>query len=287
MKYTYSVVRFVPDPVRGEYINVGIIAGSDESSEWQVRTVENLRRARGIDARGILPLVWTFVDGIGRQLDAYADAVEGTQPRHDEISERWLGHLWEDSNNVVQLSEPAPIMAESIESALNTLFEQFVLEPETRRFAFQKKHTALAAIRRAYRDNGLLKGLDFDEASLVKGGHHRERFDFVVTNGHVVQLSQAWSFQVPAQQDLLEKIKAWAWTVEDIRKNGGEAEVQDRKAYVPKDVEVTAVYIPPAPNAPSATLDEALSAFKEVRVFATPANQAARIGETARKRLGR
>ena len=27
----------VPDPVRAEFVNVGLIVGSDESSEWQLR----------------------------------------------------------------------------------------------------------------------------------------------------------------------------------------------------------------------------------------------------------
>jgi Protein of unknown function (DUF3037) len=285
VRYVYSVIRFVPDPVRGEFINVGLLVGSDESSEWQLRTLENLKRARAIDPKGILPLVWTFVDSIGRQLDTYTDAVEAGRPADIAISEKWLERLCYDSNNVVQLSEPAPISADNAEEALQRLFDRFVLEPETRRFSFQKKHTALAAIRRAYRDNGLIKGVDFDEVSLVKGGHHRERFDFVVVNGGVVQLAQAWSFQVPAQEELIENVKAWSWTVDDIRKHGGEAEVRDRKVSVPKDVQVAAVYVPPIQGATSHALEEALSAFQEIHVMASPTEGVARVGTSARERL--
>ena len=28
MRYVYSVVRFVPDPIKGEFVNVGLIAGT-------------------------------------------------------------------------------------------------------------------------------------------------------------------------------------------------------------------------------------------------------------------
>src|SRR5918994_1994334 len=76
VRYLYSVIRFVPDPIRGEFVNVGILAGSDESSEWELRTVENLRRARSLDEKGLLGLVWSFVDDLGRKADRYAEAVQ-------------------------------------------------------------------------------------------------------------------------------------------------------------------------------------------------------------------
>ena len=50
MRYMYSVIRFVPDPIRGEFVNVGVLAGSDESSEWDLRMVESLKRAGDVDS---------------------------------------------------------------------------------------------------------------------------------------------------------------------------------------------------------------------------------------------
>ena len=52
MRHVYSMVRFVPDSARGEFINVGANVGSEESSEWQVWQIENPKRARFIDERG-------------------------------------------------------------------------------------------------------------------------------------------------------------------------------------------------------------------------------------------
>ncbi len=53
MTYWMSVVRFVPDPARGEFVNVGAIAGSDETEEWEVRAVANWRRAKLVDDRNV------------------------------------------------------------------------------------------------------------------------------------------------------------------------------------------------------------------------------------------
>jgi hypothetical protein len=51
VRHIYSVVRFVPDPARGEFVNVGAIVGSEESSEWGLRQIENPVRARAVDDR--------------------------------------------------------------------------------------------------------------------------------------------------------------------------------------------------------------------------------------------
>ncbi len=45
MRYEYSILRFVPDPVRGEFVNVAAIVRSDDSEEWRLRVVENSRRS--------------------------------------------------------------------------------------------------------------------------------------------------------------------------------------------------------------------------------------------------
>jgi Protein of unknown function (DUF3037) len=43
--YQYSVVRCVPEPRTGEFINVGAIAGSAEDGNWDARLITSFRRA--------------------------------------------------------------------------------------------------------------------------------------------------------------------------------------------------------------------------------------------------
>jgi hypothetical protein len=45
MRYVYSVVRYVPNPASGEFVNIGVIAGSDETGDWSLRQAGNQRRA--------------------------------------------------------------------------------------------------------------------------------------------------------------------------------------------------------------------------------------------------
>jgi DUF3037 family protein len=277
MKYIYSVVRFVPDAVRGESVNVGMIVGSDDTSEWELRVVNNARRVRAIDDKHLLPAVFNFIDDLGRRLDDYSDAMQGSESPEESISEEWLCSISERSQNLVQLSFPAPILADGVDDAFQKLFPQFIVEPERRGDRHTNKHPALAALRKAYQNLGLRKQVDFIEKAKVHGQHHEETFDFVVRNGRAIQLAQTFSFQVPVHSDLAETIKAWAWTVRDIQTNGGEASLSAGSIEVPKNVPIGVVYVP---SDHTHIMREALSAFHEINAIAVPVDRADEIGRS-------
>ena len=285
MRYVYSVIRFVPDPIKGEFVNVGLIAGSEDSSEWGLRTVENQKRARQLDQRGVLPAVFRFISDVGSRLDNYTEAVEMDAQSPEAISEKWLGDMFAISRNVVQLSPPTPVVADSLEGVFELLTPQFLLDPE-RRIGSPNKHPALAAVRRAYRDTGLLGGAHLAERAEVIGLHHRDVFDFVVANGRAVQLTHTFSFQVPSPF-LSERLKAWAWTVRDIRQSGAEAKIgNERIVEVPATVDIEGVYVPPAAGASHALVDEALSAFRAINVQPVEFSHAEDVGRKASEALG-
>src|SRR5262245_364958 len=125
MKCVYSILRFVPEPVRGESVNVGLVVGSDEAAEWHLRTLSNMKRARAIDVNGRLRHVSSFVDDLGREIDHFNEAADEGLVAREPVSEHWLRQLWEESRNIVQLTRPTPIVAESVVAAADILAEQF------------------------------------------------------------------------------------------------------------------------------------------------------------------
>lgn len=287
MRHIYSLIRFVPDPARGEFVNVGAIAGSEESSEWQVRQIENPVRARAIDDNQSLNAVWSFIDSVGAQMDAYEQAFSSLFDLEEELTEEWLIRLHADHQNIVQLSPPTPMVAESAEDALDRVFELMVLDPAVREYRFKKKHTALAAVRAAYRDFSITKRTDLRERVTLFTAHHSERFDFAVTNGRALQLTQTWSFQVPDQATLAEQVKAWGWTVRDARNSGGHVRTADGREFdVQKDVDVEVVYVPAESGRRAPAFDDASSVFDELDIQALPIDEARRVGERARELLG-
>lgn len=286
MRFVYSIVRFVPDPARGEFVNVGAIVGSEESSEWQCRQIENPTRARALDERQALDAVWSFLDRVGRQIDDFERAGETLFDPAVELSEAWMERLYVDHRNLVQLSRPSPMVATNADEAMDRIFDDLVVDPARRRHPFLKKHAALAAVRAAYRAHSVEKAKNLRERVNLETDHHRERFDFAVTNGKVVQLTHTWSFQVPDQEQLAEQVKAWGWTVRDVRRGGGEigASTGD-KWHVAPDVDIEVVYVPPVSEERAPSLRDALAVFAEVGAQFHPVDGANVVGLRAHELL--
>ena len=176
--------------------------------------------------------------------------------------------------------------AESADDALERVFDLMVLDPAVRKHSFKKKHTALAALRRAYKEFEIAKGRELRERVVLETSHHSERFDFAVTNGHAVQLTQAWSFQVPDQVTLAEQVKAWGWTVREARDTGGCILTTAGKFDVEADVDVEVVYVPALPTRPAPAFVDAQHVFAELGISAVSHDHAGDVAQRARELLG-
>jgi hypothetical protein len=285
MTYHYSLLRFVPDPARGEFINLGILAGDDDARDWELRLVQNLRRLKAIDDKDALGLALAFAARLEEHIVATDQIPETTSVA--PISTEWLASLAGEMQNVVQLTEPTPLVAESAEAALDTLFTEFIVDPAAQRFRFQKKHRAVASTRRAYRDHEVPEDAILEPAP-VTAGPYDGRFDFAVSNGSVVQLVQCWSFQLPNQAELAEQVKAWAWVVRELRDRGGAMRYGERDVRVPEGeaVEIAAVFIPPFEGQEdTSAFEEARAAFDETSVRQLTPDEADEVGRSAADRL--
>ena len=286
MKYIYSIIRFVPDPARGEFVNVGAIVGSEESSEWQVRQVENPARARALDQNSSLNAVWSFINELGARTDDFEKSIHSLFEADTKLSEKWLWDLHWNHQNIVQLSAPTPMVASSADDALERIFNLMILEPAKHQQTFITKHKALATLRGFYNTFSISKGTELHERVTLRTSHHTERFDFAITNGRVVQLAQTWSFQIPDQNALAEQVKAWGWTVQEAQLDGGTISTPEKDLAVPADVNFEVVYIPALPNKPASAFKDAEHVFKQLNISATPHEQARDVAKRARELLG-
>ena len=148
MSFQFSLIRFVPDPARGEFVNIGAIAGSDDAGEWELRLVSNLSRAKALDDRGVLSRAFAYAAALEDNIAALdrLPETDGAEP----ISSEFLRRRAAEMHNIVQFSPPAPVVADSAEAALDLIFDQSVLDAARKRFPFEKKHRAQGAARRAY-----------------------------------------------------------------------------------------------------------------------------------------
>lgn len=282
MPFQFSLIRFVPDPARGEFVNIGALAGSDDAGEWELRLVSNLSRAKALDERGVLSKAFEFAASLEDRiqlLDGEVDPGDG-----ETMSSQVLERLATDMQNIVQVSVPAPIVADSAEGAVDVVFDQLVLDAARKSFPFEKKHRAQGAVRKAYRSHAIPAEAIRERAS-VRSGVFDGTFDFGVHNGRTVQLVQCWSFQLPNQADLAEQVKAWSWLVHEVRQSGGELAANGGDASVPPDLEIFAVVIPPRDDFDSPAYAEAQAAFDENDVVELAPGDADRVGLEAAEAL--
>lgn len=285
MAYRYSMIRFVPDPARGEFVNIGAVAGDDDAGDWELRLLQNPKRAKALDDDGRLGIALAFADKVSDHIEAIDQLPdERNEPLSTSLIERWAAEM----ENVVQFTPPAPVAAETAEVALDLVFSELVVDPAARRFRFQKKHRALSTTRKAYRDHHIPEESVAAKARLA-AGPYEGAFDFAVFNGRVVQLVQCWSFQLPNQAELAEEVKAWAWVVHELRQAGGELHPAGRSPIeIPQgsDLEVASVYVPPAEDQDDRrAFDEAQAAFAETQVRSFTPEAADAVGQSAAERL--
>jgi Protein of unknown function (DUF3037) len=137
-------------PARGEFVNIGAIAGSDEAAEWELRLVSNLSRAQALDDRGVLATAFAYAAGLEDHIAALDMLPETGGP--EPISSSMLLRRATEMQNIIQFSQPAPVAECSAEAALDLVFDQLVLDLTRKSFQFEKKHRAQGAARKAYRE---------------------------------------------------------------------------------------------------------------------------------------
>jgi len=281
MAFSFSLIRFVPDPAKGEFVNIGAIAGDDAAGDWELRQVSSLKRAKALDQRGALADAIAFVAG----LQDHIAALEELAPTAEQISADLLKRCSIEMQNIVQITAPAPVAADSADQALEMIFQQLVLDESPLTFSFEKKHRALGAARNAYKDHQVTGAVK--ERASVKSGVFDGTFDFAVHNGHAVQLAQCWSFQLPNQTDLAEQVKSWSWVVHELRKSGGSVLVNGSdEVDIPNDLDIYSVVIPPRSDQASPAYEEAEAAFDEVGVHQVSPEEADQLGARAADALG-
>ena len=288
MRFVYSLIRFVPDPAKGEFVNVGAIVGSELSSEWQIRQVSNPARARALDDERSLDLVWAFCTRVGVDIDRFEDSLYRLFDSEVELSEDWLENLHTQHRNIVQLSPPSPMVADSADEALDRLFSQMILDPTRHRQSTVTKHVVLAAMRRAYGSCGLHKNRGFVERARLSASDHSIPVDFAVVNGQVLQLVQTWSFQSADQQSLAQQVRSWGWVVHRTRQQGAQLDASGVEGLdVDPDIAIRAVYVPPAPDGNADAYRGALDVFKETAIEHRPIDQVKDVAEEARRLLAK
>jgi hypothetical protein len=268
----FFLIRYVPDVVKGEFANIGVLlreAGRDDGAV--VRFTRDWSRVRCMDADADIGLLESLEGEIAARLQTGTATAPGIKP---------VMEILEDTlSNSVQMTEVRACLAESVPAELEQLMRMYV---EPLKVKAERKRTGRAAIAGAMRTEferagvwGLMRKRI--AASLYTRAGDPMKIDCGYRPNGVIRMFQAVSLEGD-----VEGAKGLAYSASQLRE--GVARVESAK------LELTAVVEPL--RTVSDTEDEAMERYRfgveamerqEIRVVTL--SDLARVAETARVEL--
>lgn len=239
------VLRYVPNPVRGEFVNVGVLVGSNHG-DWAIKYASSLARANhlGGDATKIKPVLRALelrIPAISEK-EKYPTLFNASSNLSIEEVENMRVH----KNNALQLSEPNSAFGDSAQDLAEKLYGHFVEEK-----AVSRKPAEATRLKNLYQDaveTVTPQGVKLESSVEATFGERHQKFDFLLHKGlEACQLVDAVNFQKKAK-DLDENMDAYAYRVTSLRKHGAVINLSPNESEVSLDKDVPLFIIHNAPE---------------------------------------
>jgi Protein of unknown function (DUF3037) len=205
--YQFAVLQYVPDPVRQESVNVGVIVAAPGASTAEVRILKTQDTAR---------LKWLgFKDDVGFLHDVADDLARPTVANGVTISDvlttahqQWAG--------TIRVTELRAALHDDPRDLCEELYGRYVANPRTRRRpAYRDRRAARRKVTTALR--GQLPREAVKPQVKVPGHYEAHPFDLGLYNGHLLHAIAAFSFEAPDRETLQTEVAACAWAITDVR----------------------------------------------------------------------
>jgi hypothetical protein len=195
----FSLIRYVPDPVKNEFVNIGVLLRG-EDARAAVRFTRDWSRVRCVDPEADTAMLEALEGEIGRRLAE--DARAGVASLEDALS------------NAVQVTEAKACLAESFATEMDTLMQLYVQTAKRRR---ESRRTGRVAVQHAMRTEFERAGVwDLMQRRIPAARYTRPGDPLHIDCGYrpngVVRLFQAVSLAGD-----VEGAKVLAFSAEDLR----------------------------------------------------------------------
>ncbi len=213
----FSIVRYVPDPIREEQINVGIVVVSGDGSFAQARFLKYWDRVQRFGDENV-QFLKDFVKSVEKRLPEQATLFLDTMLSPDQLNKFAI-----DWQNSIQFSEPK-VSTLPADIILDKEFRRFVYMPKREYLPPEKKQTiqsAQAALGRQlderFKDPEITKML-LKKNESIDGELDTHKFEIAIKNGYPYAAATAISFKVKDALYLHKEVDATAWAISDVRK---------------------------------------------------------------------
>jgi Protein of unknown function (DUF3037) len=194
----FYLLRYVPDAVKDEFVNLGVVlleTGEGESVFTDVRFTRDWRRVRCLDPDVDVELLESFEGEMRRMLQSRSAEVinyRGAMTRRE-----WLLRLLEDGlSNTLQITPAKAVLTESPEKELSELARMYLESEAHARRAQSGRRVILNAMREAFESTGVW-ALGRRDIALANYGSKGDplKIDFGYRPNGVIKMFQAVSLE--------------------------------------------------------------------------------------------
>src|SRR5947209_7423157 len=121
LQCAFQLVRYVPDPVRNEFVHIGVLL-RDERGQLNLKFTRDWRRVRCLDPDADTTLLEGMENDLRQRL-----AAEALLP---EAERRFTRILDESMSLNVQMTEPKAYLAEGLTAGMEELMRMYVDAPK-------------------------------------------------------------------------------------------------------------------------------------------------------------
>jgi hypothetical protein len=209
----YSVIRYVPNPIADERINVGVVVFGE--GRLLTRFISRWTRIKGFGGEEI-----GFLREFAREIAlAQRNLVGLPQPWSEQtlarVSTRW--------RNSIQISEPRASLKDP-DALLSEVADAFLRDvgPRHRRARDKRWAVSIATHSFSVALRGRVTNADdvLQHRVPIEGKFSSHVFDLVLANGRPMLAAEGLSFEGPDSDALRGEVDAIAWAVDDVRKGG-------------------------------------------------------------------
>lgn len=218
--YFFSVVTFIPHPIRDERINLGIVVVSEDSTEYGCRFSTQVREKLRVLAPDVhFSAVTRWVDDFTKRFVRWSPDVVPIDAL--EPSRATLEYLASLQGGQVRLSPPRAVTSSAgTTSLVRSLFNDYVGHLQGVRAPAVGRPQIRKAIRRALREWSI-PDTQIVQEPIIPGRHGDNRLDLGVlgTNGKTAKVLVAMepiSFRIASAVDIIQQRDHVAWVGSDL-----------------------------------------------------------------------
>lgn len=217
----YSVVKYVPDVIRDEGVNIGVALETGENGHRAIKLLftENYHRAARLDPHFTARTLEKILSSSAQQITQRASG--------EEVG---LGELIANySGGRIQFTEPRITIVDDPATEIEELYSRFVYEQKVEKEHGKGDSILRKEVREVFTEHGIdhtyLKYGTYKEPLLLQGQRAKHEFDLKLEVNGTLDLFRCISFDVDEYQAKVSAAKVLAYDSRDIREASPQAEV--------------------------------------------------------------